>query len=490
MQKEATTGLETTTRFVESLIAEIGQDRFDIWFDHSDSIEIDSQSLAVNIKFTSEFSLDYVSKTFGATLRKLTIAELGQQAEFNLSISDAQKDQSPEPKAESAQPESKVNVAQKPKVESAEFVESSSSHLQVPVTFPLQASPSKTGKRRWASLATFVIDDRNFLAAGAANQVVANLGEITPLFLSGPNGSGKTHLLEGIFQNARQLSRSGRVLYLTASQYMTQFLEALHQRSMPSFRKKFRELDVLLIDDIQFFDQKKATVIELVQTIDALLKQGTQLVLSADRTLSELQFLGGELITRISSGLICRLDYPQTKARKEILQRMASTRNITVDDSVAEFVAAQITGDVRHLSGAINRLIASHVATGREINVANATNWLSDLIQANQRIPTLHEIQNAVSEVLGIERDTLCSNQRVRSVTHPRMLAMWLSRQYTRASLSEIGDFFGKRKHSTVLSAKKKVNHWIEDGQKVQTQYGEVLIEDAIRQIKSHLNVG
>lgn len=343
---------------------------------------------------------------------------------------------------------------------------------------------------RFESLESFVIDSRNKVAAVSASQVVQHLGEMSPFFLCGPTGCGKTHLLEGIYQATRQRTRPGRVMYMTSAQYTTQFLDHLNNRTMPMFRQRFHDLDVFLLDDIQFFHNKRATIVELVQLVDQLTRRGSQLVFAADRNLSEMSFLGTELITRISSGLVSRIDYPGSDGRCRIVRQAADRSGLDFDDNVAELIAERIAGDLRHIRGAMNRLQVYHRATGEKITVERTRRWLADIFQTASRVPTLGEIEDAVCSMFGLEEQSLQSNQKVRSIAQPRMLAMWLSRKYTRAALSEIGDYFGGRSHSTVLSARKKVTNWVEDGRQVQTRNGELAVEDVIQHIETKLHVG
>jgi chromosomal replication initiator protein len=380
-----------------------------------------------------------------------------------------------------------INFDQPANVDSVVYAAESRRTKQRPV---VAAGGEQGLKRRWASLETFVIDDRNRVAATSAAEVARNIGQVTPLFISGPTGSGKTHLLEGVYQTSRSKLRPGRVMYMSAAQYTTQFLESLHERRMPMFRQKFQELDVFLLDDLQFFQGKKATVVELVQMIDNMVRRGKQLVLSADRTLAELNFLGTELITRISSGLVCRVDYPSQQGRSHIVYNSARERQLKLDPHVVDLIAERIAGDLRHIRGAINRLHAYHLATGEPITVENARDWLADVFQTASKIPSMQEIEGVVCQMFGLDERRLRSDDKARATSQPRMLAMWLARKYTRAALTEIGEYFGGRSHSTVLSAKNKVSLWLRNGQRVQTSSGEVSVEDAVRRIETKLHVG
>jgi chromosomal replication initiator protein len=315
-------------------------------------------------------------------------------------------------------------------------------------------------------------------------------GSISPLYFCGPPGTGKTHLLEGIWTAVRQRRDFRGVVYLTAEQFTTFFLEALNGSGLPSFRRKYRGVDVLLVDDVQFFAGKRATVTEFQYTIDSILREGKQLVLSADRRPGELQSLGTELITRMSGGLVCQLDYPDRATRLAILRQLAKARGLDLPNDVIKLIAHELVGDARQLSGALNRLEATSTALAKPITVELATSALEDLFQAQARVVRIVDVEQAVCDVFGLEKDALKSHRKAKAVTQPRMLAMWLSRKYTRAALSEISHYFGRRSHSSVILAQQTVNNWVSDGTAVAGRTGPINIEDAIRRVELKLRTG
>ena len=344
--------------------------------------------------------------------------------------------------------------------------------------------------RDWARLETFVVDDRNKVAACCATDVLNQIGEITPLFLSGPTGSGKTHLMEGIYRGARGRVRPGRALYISAAKFTNDFLEALREHKTPIFRQRFYELDILLIDDVQFFQGKRSTINELNQLIDYLLPKNKQLVLCADRAPNELGFLGKEFATRISSGLVCRLDYPSIEGRREIVCQAARERDLSLPPSVIELISERITSDLRHVRGAINRLHAFQLATSDPITFENALAWLTDIFQTAAKPPTIAEIEGVVCQMFGIDEKKIRSSDKSRRASQPRMLAMWLARKYTAAGLEEIGSHFGGRKHSTVVSARNTVTGWIRKGRSIPTVSGEMDVSEAVKRLEAKLHVG
>ncbi len=203
------------------------------------------------------------------------------------------------------------------------------------------------GTRRFARLGDFIVGSGNRVAQTAAQMVVERPGNVSPLFLFGPTGCGKTHLLEGIWSAVRSGHSQRRVLYLTAEQFTSMFLEALQGRGLPSFRHKYRHVDVLLIDDVQFFLGKRATLVELQNTIDSLLREQRQLVLAADRSPAELSRFGPELTARFAGGLVCRIEPAEADTRLRLLRQLASRQGMTLPDDVLQLMANRIHGDAR-----------------------------------------------------------------------------------------------------------------------------------------------
>jgi chromosomal replication initiator protein len=245
-----------------------------------------------------------------------------------------------------------------------------------------------------------------------------------------------------------------------------------------------------MIDDVQFFVGKRATVVELQHTIDTLLREGRQLVLASDRPPPELAGLGAELVARMSGGLVCGIERPERETRLRILRQLASAGGMAVPVDVLDFVAAELDGDARQLAGALNRLEATSRAMGQPVTPELAQTALADIIRATERVVRLSDIERAVCDVFGLERRVLQSNRKTRAVSHPRMLAMWLARKYTRAAFSEIGRFFGNRTHSTVISAEKKVDRWMANKASIQFAHGSCDVAAAVHRVEVRLRSG
>ena len=335
-----------------------------------------------------------------------------------------------------------------------------------------------------SSFENFVVGNGNDLAYRTAKSVTENLGHYGPLLLFGPPGVGKTHLQYAVIRQLRQADPQVRCLRLTAEQFTAEFLNCLDRRALPGFRQKYRSIDVLMIDDIQFLISKKATLEELLHTIDTLHERGRQVVLCCDRSPGDLQSASPELFTRISGGLAIPLQPPDYATRLGLVSQFTKRLKVKVDDEIQAIVATQVTGSARQIQGAINRLVATSRAQAKRLTADMARTTIAEFVQQNSPVVRLSDIQRAVCRVFGVEASSLKSPRKARSVAEPRMLAMWLARRYTRAALGEIGEFFGRRSHSTVISAQKKIDTMVSNGAVLNVADHSCQVEEAIRQVE------
>ncbi|QDU30976.1 Chromosomal replication initiator protein DnaA [Anatilimnocola aggregata] len=359
-----------------------------------------------------------------------------------------------------------------------------------PAAAPSDPPPANRMTRRtFAALDSFVVGEGNRLAHAAINNLLSQLGRYSPLFISGPPGCGKTHLLEGAWRAARQTAPNRRTIYLSAEQFTTQFVEALRGSGLPSFRRKYRDVELLLIDDLQFFMGKQSTLVELQHTVDTLLRSGRQIVFAADRTLGELKNLGSELVHRISGGLVCAIDAADMQTRLGVLEQMASRHSTPTPRTVLEWLSTQLDGDARQLAGALNRLHATSEALHCRIDLPFAQRALADLVRVNRRAVRLTDITSTICDMFGIDEQSLQSESKSPAVSHPRMLAMWLARKYTRAALSEIGKHFNRKSHTTVISAEDKVSQWLISGKSLLLPEGDCRLEDVVKRVENQLRL-
>jgi chromosomal replication initiator protein len=342
---------------------------------------------------------------------------------------------------------------------------------------------------RW-QFSTFCAGPCNQMALQAAHESVRHLGRYSPLVLHGPNGCGKTHLLHAIAADLRRGPGRPRVLHLTSEQFTSQFLEAIERRQSPGFRQKCRSVDAILIDDIQFLSTKRATIGELLMTIDAVQQSGGQVVLSADAPPNQWPPMCADLANRAVAGLTVGIDAPGYETRLAIVRQFAARCRLKLGPGVDELVAQRVTGSGRLLAGAINRMAAQSSAQRRPIDVSLAEQALESFCREHAPQVRLTDIQRAVCEVFGVEPGSLKSNRRTAAVVQPRMLAMWLARKYTRAALSEISEFFGRRSHSTVISAQQKIDGLVRRKADMSVRENACQVEEVVRRVEAALRVG
>jgi len=357
------------------------------------------------------------------------------------------------------------------------------------VSSPSAGVGARSG-RRFADFESFITGPSNQLARASAEMAAMNPGVISPLVLCGPTGVGKTHLLEAIWTALRRRNKWITVVYLSAEQFTSSYLEALRGSGLPSFRRKYRGVDVLLLDDLQFFAGKKATQVELLYTIEALQQAGRQLVFAASAPPRELRDLAPDLAARLESGAVCWIEPPEYETRLRIVAQYAKRMGLSLPEEVCQWVASHFRNHAWELSGVVCRLHAASYAGGGPLTVDFARGVLGDMLAAREQVVQLADIRKAVCEVFQIDPAGLCGPSKGRRLSYPRMLAMWLARKYTRAALSEIGEFFGRRSHSTVISAQKQVDRWLSQGRAIRGAGGMWNPEEAIRRVEKCLRVG
>ncbi len=308
----------------------------------------------------------------------------------------------------------------------------------------------------------FVVGKPNEFAYAAAKRVAeSDQVSFNPLFLYGGVGLGKTHLMHAIAWEIRQRSPQRKVVYLSAEKFMYSFVRALRNQDTVSFKEQFRSVDVLMIDDVQFISGKDATQEEFFHTFNALVDQGRQLVLSADKSPSNLEEIGDRLRSRLASGLVADLHPTTFELRLGILDAKAEQLGTQVPQKVKEFLAHKISSNVRELEGALTRLVAHVQLVGGQITLETAQDLLQDLLRAHDRRLSMEEIQKRVAEHFKIRISDMSSARRARAVARPRQVAMYLSKQLTSRSLPEIGRAFGGRDHTTVMHAVRKVEELV-----------------------------
>ncbi|WP_339109460.1 chromosomal replication initiator protein DnaA [Thioclava sp. GXIMD4216] len=310
---------------------------------------------------------------------------------------------------------------------------------------------------------TFVVGKPNELAHAAARRV-AEGGVVTfnPLFLYGGVGLGKTHLMHAIAHELQTKRPDLRVLYLSAEQFMYRFVQALRERQIMDFKEMFRSVDVLMVDDVQFIAGKDSTQEEFFHTFNALVDQGKQIVISADRAPGEIKELEERIKSRLQCGLVVDLHPTDYELRLGILQTKTENYRLQypglmIADGVLEFLAHRISTNVRVLEGALTRLFAFASLVGREITLDLAQECLTDILRTSDRKVTIEEIQRKVAEHYNVRLADMIGPKRVRTIARPRQVAMYLSKQLTTRSLPDIGRRFGGRDHTTIMHGIRKI---------------------------------
>lgn len=305
----------------------------------------------------------------------------------------------------------------------------------------------------------FIVGKPNELAHAAARKVAESetVATFNPLFLYGGVGLGKTHLMHAIAWHIKKTHPQRKVIYLSAEKFMYQFIRALRFKDTVAFKEQFRSVDVLMIDDVQFISGKDSTQEEFFHTFNALVDQNRQIIISADKSPSDLEGMEDRLKSRLGWGLVADIHPTTYELRLGILQAKAEQMEAVVSQKVLEFLAHKISSNVRELEGALTRVVAHSTLVGREITLDTTQEVLRDLLRANDRRVSIDEIQKKVAEYFSVRVSDMHSPRRARTVARPRQIAMYLSKQLTPRSLPEIGRKFGGRDHTTVLHAVNKI---------------------------------
>lgn len=322
----------------------------------------------------------------------------------------------------------------------------------------------------------FVEGKSNQLGLAAARQVSDNPGTAyNPLFLYGGTGLGKTHLLQAVGNAILERKPDAKVVYMHSERFVQDMVKALQNNAIEEFKRYYRSVDALLIDDIQFFANKERSQEEFFHTFNALLEGNQQIILTSDKYPREINGVEDRLKSRFGWGLTVAIEPPELETRVAILMKKAEDHQIHLADEVAFFIAKRLRSNVRELEGALNRVIANANFTGRAITIDFVREALRDLLALQEKLVTIDNIQKTVAEYYKIKMADLLSKRRSRSVARPRQLAMALSKELTNHSLPEIGDAFGGRDHTTVLHACRKIAQLREESHDIKEDYSNLI---------------
>jgi chromosomal replication initiator protein len=304
----------------------------------------------------------------------------------------------------------------------------------------------------------FVEGKSNQLAFAAAQQVAENPGgSYNPLFIYGGVGLGKTHLMHAVGNAMRVENPSAKIVYLHSERFVADMVKALQLKAIDEFKRFYRSVDALLIDDIQFFSGKERSQEEFFHTYNALLEGGQQMILTCDRYPKEMDGVEERLKSRFGWGLTVAVEPPELETRVAILINKAQQVGVTLSRDAAFFIAQRIRSNVRELEGALKRVIAHAQFSGRDIDIDLIRESLKDLLALQDKLVTIDNIQRVVADQYKLKMSDLLSKRRSRSIARPRQVAMFIAKELTNHSLPEIGEAFGGRDHTTVLHACRKV---------------------------------
>jgi chromosomal replication initiator protein len=306
----------------------------------------------------------------------------------------------------------------------------------------------------------FVVGPPNNLAYCAAHAVAdapLAIRESNPLFLYGGVGLGKTHLMHAIAWHTVKKYPNRKVLYMSAEKFMYRFIQALRDKDVMSFKEEFRSVDVLMIDDIQFICGKESTQEEFFHTFNAIIDNNKQMVISCDRSPTDLDDIEERIKSRLGWGLVADVHSTTYELRLGIIQSKLEKMNAFLPKDVIDFLASKITSNVRELEGALNKVIAHSTLIGSEPNVENVQDILRDLLRSNERIITVEDIQKKIAARYNLKLSDMSSTRRLRTIARPRQIAMYVAKHLTDKSLADIGAKFGKKDHTTVLHAVKTI---------------------------------
>jgi chromosomal replication initiator protein len=310
----------------------------------------------------------------------------------------------------------------------------------------------------------FIVGPENEMAHGASLAVAKEPGHYyNPLFIHGPTGLGKTHLMHAIAHSVYAANPQARIAYISSETFTNDFIQALQTGSVASFRRRYRELDLLLIDDIHFLAGKESTQDEFFHTFNELHNNHKQVVLTSDRPASEIAKLQERLVSRFQWGMVCSIQAPGLETRIAILRKKAAARGLDLQPEIAEFIASRIARNVRNLEGAVTRIVGLVGMTRKPLELTQVEKLLHDiLVEEASHTLTAEVIQRKVAEHYRIQMSDMTSKRRMQNIAFPRQVAMYLATQLTGMSLVSIGQAFGGRDHGTVIHARKTVVNQME----------------------------
>jgi chromosomal replication initiator protein len=423
----------------EHLRSMLSADTYNLWFAPLHASGFDGNSLVLDV--ANDFCEVWLKDNYMGLLQDVVALSAGRQLPIKFRVNAATA-AAPAPANHSASTKTKVTEP---------AVERNSHHVE------LSFNPKNTFE-------TFVVGNNNNFAYAAAQAVAQAPGKsYNPLFLYGGVGLGKTHLLHAIGQHVTSQKKGARVAYVSSEKFTNEYIDAIQNNQLVRFRKKYRQTDVLLIDDIQFLAGKERIQEEFFHTFNALHEGHKQIVLTCDRPASEIQNLEHRLVSRFEWGLVTDLQPPDVEMRLAILNKKAQLMGVALPEEIINFLANRIRTNIRRLEGALIRVASYAALTGKKLTIEVVEGLLREILHEEGRFSiSIEVIQKKVAEHFDIRLADMTSKRRPENIAFPRQVAMFLSRQMTESSLSSIGEAFGGRDHGTVLHACRLVKDRME----------------------------
>lgn len=423
----------------------VSKPSFDTWLKNTKAVELNKSTLIVSAP--NEFARDWLENQYTVVISEVLEEVTGSKLETKFIIPDSTSDA--DETATSIKAEKANNNQDTPK-----------SMLNDKYTFD-----------------TFVIGAGNRFAHAASLAVAeAPAKAYNPLFIYGGVGLGKTHLMHAIGHYVRQHNPDAKVAYITSEKFTNEFINAIMENKSNSFRNKYRNIDVLLIDDIQFIAGKESTQEEFFHTFNALHEESKQIIISSDRPPKEIPTLEDRLRSRFEWGLITDITPPDLETRIAILNKKAKAEGLEIPNEVMLYIANQINTNIRELEGALIRVVAYSSLVNQDIDASLAAEALKDIIPSNKpKVITIEGIQEVVSKKYSIRMEDFAAKKRTKSIAFPRQIAMYLSRELTDLSLPKIGEVFGGRDHTTVIHAHEKIAKMMEEEVEFNREIDELI---------------
>jgi chromosomal replication initiator protein len=419
----------------------VNRHSFSTWFRRTEFVGDDGQRVTIRVPDT--VFRDWLLKHYSGVLAD-ALAEIGRSDTALAFVTEAE--------ANTQQAAVERNFAPPPPDPAA---------APVDVEFPprVAAAPGQPGLNPRYTFDTFVVGPSNQFAHAACRAVAeAPARSYNPLFIYGGVGLGKTHLMHAVGHYIVERARSLRLTYVSSERFMNEMINALRYERILDFRERYRNIDVLLVDDIQFIGGKESTQTEFFHTFNALFDSAKQIVISSDAPPHEITALEERLRSRFEWGLIADIQPPDLETKVAILRKKAEAEAVPLPDNVAIYIAGKIRSNVRELEGSLIRLVAYASMTGAEINLALAQHVLRNVLSNDERVVTIEIIQKFVADYYQLRPNELKSRNNSKSIALPRQIAMYMCKTLTRASLPEIGRAFGGKHHSTVIHSIQKID--------------------------------